>query len=56
LSEGESVVSSDLSVDLDESLLILDNLSSLVSGGGVLEFLLEENIEGNALSKLVGSG
>ena len=55
LSKRESVVSSDLSVNLDESFLILDNLSSLVSGVSVLESLLEEHIEGNALSKLMRS-
>lgn len=53
LAKRESGVSSDLSVDLDESLLVLDDLLSLVSGESVLESLLEENGEWDALSKLV---
>ena len=39
----ESVVPSDLSVNLDETFLIVGDLSALVSGHGVLESLLEED-------------
>lgn len=56
LSEGISGVSSDLSIDLDESLLVLDDLSGLISVEGVLQSLLEQHGQGNALSKLVGTG
>ena len=54
--EREFVVSSGLAVDLDQSSLVLHDLSSLVSGEGVLESLLEEDIERNAFSELVGTG
>ena len=56
LSERESVVSPDFAVDLDEALLILHDLSGLISAGGVLKSLLEEHVQGNALSELMGSG
>lgn len=53
VSEWESVVSSDLSVNLDVSILVVGNLSALVSGESVLESLLEKNSHWDALSKLV---
>jgi hypothetical protein len=49
----ESVVSSDLSVNLNQTFLILNDLSSLISGKSVLKSLLEENIERDAFSQLV---
>ena len=55
LAEGVPVVSADLAVNLDEALLVLHNLSGLVSGEGVLESLLEKHAQGDALSQLVGT-
>lgn len=48
-----SVVTSDLAINLDETLLVLDNLASLLSVEGILESLLKEHIEWDALPKLV---
>lgn len=56
VTKRESGVSSELTVDLDETFLVLDNLSGLLSVEGVAESLLEENIQGDALSKLVRTG
>jgi len=53
--EREAGVSSDLAVDLDEALLVLDDGSGLSTVKGVLKSLLEENIERDALSELVGT-
>lgn len=53
--EREARVSSDLAVDLDEALLVLDDGSSLSSAESVLESLLEEHVERDALSELVGT-
>ena len=53
LTKWESVVSSDLSVNLNQSFFILNDLSSLISGKSVLQPLLKENVEWDALSKLV---
>ena len=53
LTKRVSVVSSDLAVDLDETLLVVDDLSGFISGESVLESLLEENVQGDALSELV---
>lgn len=53
LAEWESVVSSDLTVNLNQSFFILNDLSSLISGKSVLQSLLEKNVEWDALSKLV---
>ena len=53
LTKWESVVSSDLSVNLNQSFFILNDLSSLISGKSVLQSLLEKDVEWDALSKLV---
>lgn len=53
LTKWESVVSSDLTVNLNQSFFILNDLSSLISGKSVLQPLLKENVEWDALSKLV---
>lgn len=52
-SEWESVVSSDLSVNLDETFLVVGDSSGFISGKSVLESLLEENVHWDALSQLV---
>ena len=52
-SEWESWVSSDLAVNLDQTLLILDDLGAFHVGHGVLQSLLEEDVERDALSSLV---
>ena len=52
-SEWESEVLSDLTVNLDESLLVVGNSSGFISGKSVLESLLEENVHWDALSQLV---
>lgn len=56
LAQGISGVSSDLSVNLNHTLLILDDLSGLISVRGVLESLLQQHGKRDALSQLVGSG
>ena len=53
LTKWVSVVSSNLAIDLDETLLVLDDLSSLLSAESVLESLLQKNVDWNALSELV---
>merc|ERR1711990_201706 len=53
VTKRESRVSSSLTVDLDKAFLVLDDLSSLLSIEGVAESLLEEYVQGDALSKLV---
>jgi hypothetical protein len=53
LTKRVSVVSSDLSVDSDETLLVVDDLSGFISGESILESLLEENVQGDALSESV---
>ena len=50
-SSRESLVGSDLSVDLDESLL--NNSSDLSTGQSVLQSVSEEDGEGKGLSELV---
>jgi len=56
-SEGESVISSDLVVHSDVSVvLILADLDALVTGEGVLQSGPEEDRHGDALSHLVGPG
>lgn len=52
-SEWESWVSSDLAVNLDHTFLILDDLGGFHVGHSVLQSLLEENVERDALSGLV---
>lgn len=52
-SEWESWVSSDLAVNLDHTFLILDDLGGFRVGHSVLQSLLEENVERDALSGLV---
>ena len=56
VAKRESWVTSDLTVDLDETLLVLDNLSGFLSVQSVFKSLLKENIERNALPKLVRTG
>jgi len=53
-SSGEGLVGSDLSVDLDETLL--DNGGDLTAGKGVLQSVTKEDGEGKALSELVRTG
>ena len=53
LSERISWVSSDLSVNLDESSSVSDDLSDFVSVKSVLKSLVEKNVERKAFSKLV---
>lgn len=51
---GEGLVGSDLSIDLDESLL--DNSSNFSAGKSVLQSVSKEDGEGKGLSELVRSG
>ena len=53
--EGESGVSSDFVVNLDQSFLILNDLYGLLTAEGVPESVSEEHTEGNAFSSLVGT-
>lgn len=53
LTEWEPVVSSDSAVNLDEALLLPANLHTFLSGEGVLESLLQQYTQWNALTKLV---
>ena len=55
MSEGESWVSSDLGVDLNQTLLVLDDLNSLISIQSVFKSVDEENVERNAFSEFVGT-
>ena len=52
----ELVISSNLSVDLDQSFLVLNDLDDLLSGDSISQSVLEEDTHGNAFSELVGSG
>jgi len=54
-SEGESSIGSDLSVDLDLSLLIVQDGFDLSEVKSVLQLLLDDQGQRNALSSLVGS-
>ena len=51
---GEGLVSADLAVDLDETLL--DNSSDLLAGEGVLHAVTQEDGEGEGLAELVRAG
>jgi len=53
VSERESGVSSVLTIDLNKTFLVLDDLSSLLSVESIAESLLEEYVQGDALSELV---
>ena len=53
LTKRESVLSSYLSVDLDEALLLFNNLNTFLSAHGVIEPLLQQNVQWDALSQLV---
>lgn len=53
LAEWVSVISSDLSIDLDETLLLSANLKALLSGQGVFQSLLKQNTHWYALAELV---
>lgn len=53
--EGETRVSSDFVVNLDQSFLILNDLHGLLSGKGISQSVSEEDGEGNAFSPLVGA-
>jgi len=52
----EARISSDLTINLDETFLVLDDSSSFTSGESVSKSLLEEDSERDALSELVGTG
>ena len=56
LTEWVSVVSPDLSINLDQTLLLATDLERLLSRKGVLQSLLEQHAQRNALSELVGTG
>jgi len=51
--EWESEVSSDLSVNLDETFLVVCDLSGFISRDGILESLLEEDAHWDTFSQLV---
>ena len=53
LTEWESWVSSDLTVDLDISIFVPNDLQRLLSGKSVLKLLLKKNVEWNTFSGLV---
>lgn len=55
-SEWVSGVLSDLAIDFNVAILILDNLDDLLSGEGISESVLEENAKGNRFSCLVWAG
>lgn len=51
----ESVISSNLPVDLNQTFLVLNDSHGLFSAEGILQSVLEENSHWKALSKLVRS-
>jgi len=53
LSERISWVSSDFSIDLDESSSVSDNLSNFISVKSVLKSLVKKNVERKAFSEFV---
>lgn len=53
--EWESGVSSDLSVNFDQSLLVLNNLDCLLASDCISQSVSEENVERDAFSSLVGT-
>ena len=52
-SKWVSGVLSHLAINLNVTILVLDDLSNLLSGEGVPESVLEENAKGNRFSCLV---
>lgn len=54
--EGEPGVSSNFAVNLNHAFLVLNDLDHLLSVQGILQSVLEEHGEGEALSQLVGAG
>jgi len=53
--EGESGISSNLAVDLDEAFLVFNNLQCLLTGESVSQSISKEHGKWDALSSLVGS-
>ena len=53
--EGESGVSSDFVVNLDQSFLILNDLNGFLTAESVLQSVFEEHSKGDAFSSLVRS-
>ena len=53
MAKGESVISSDLSIDLDNSFFLFTNLQAFLVGQGVLEPLSQQHCHWNALLQLV---
>jgi hypothetical protein len=54
--EGETWVSSDFVVNLDQSFLILNDLHGLLAGECVVESVSEKDAQGDALAASVGAG
>ena len=54
-SEWESVVSSDLSVDLDQAFLVVSDLDGLLARNCISQSISKENTHRNAFSSFVGS-
>ena len=52
-SEWESRISSDLTIDLDQTFLVLDNLGGFHVRHSVLQSLLEKDVKWDALSSLM---
>jgi len=55
LTKREPVVSSDLSINLDEALLLSADLQSFLASQSIAESLLKQNVHWDALSQLVRS-
>lgn len=55
LTEWEPVISSDLSIDLDEAFFLSANLHSFLTSQSIAQSLLKQNVHWDALSKLVWS-
>ena len=55
LTEREPVISSDLSVDLDEAFLLSADLHNFLTSQSIAESLLKQNVHWDALSQLVRS-
>ena len=53
---GEPMVTSVLVINLDVGRLVLADLDALLVGEGVLQSVLEQDAQGQALTELVGSG
>lgn len=56
LTERITSISAYFSINLDETFLVVHNLAGLFTVQGILKTLLQEYIEGNTLTELMGTG